>query len=184
MRRGRKRKLDVQRTPSGRRSEALSAQREHIEPIAVRSRMFKLSEEEARDQKAATVVGRLHLLWRRSGDRAGGLTERQYDAAVEYKSQADAYRRALSAPDSLRNASRTGTGTRTDEEHAKWCRAVIAKFEASQRAVADEQRLMVNRGANLFAALDYTVLRDQQFNHLLGDARVALNALAHHYGLA
>ena len=34
----------------------------------------------------------------------------------------------------------------------------------------------------LIAALDYLVLRNEFHKHLIGDLRVALNALGHHYG--
>jgi hypothetical protein len=153
---------------------------ENEEPFAVRARLFKLTADESRDQKAATVVGRLRLMGQRTG---GGIGEPQYQAAVEYKAQSDAYRRALSAPDSLRNASRAGIGAVDEAEHARWCKAVIAKYEASQRIVSHEQCVLANRGMALFAALDHMVLRDQHYDHLVGDLRIALNALAKHYGM-
>lgn len=177
MKAGRKRKPNAARTAGGRISRAHAALNENAAPLAVRQRMFDLTEANARDQKAATFVGRLCLM----GTKTGGIDEGQYEAAIEYKRQRDAYRRALSAPDSLSNASRGGTVERGDEEHAAWCKAVIAKYEGSQRAVMAEQCVLINRGMNLIAALDYLVLRDQQLSHMIGDLRVALNALVRHY---
>lgn len=183
MRRGRKR-LNVPRTPSGQRSRAKTAMTENTEPIATRMRLFGLSEVDARDQKAESVVGRLLMRGRKMGDKASGITEGQYDAAVEYRKQAEAYRRALSAPDSLRSPASGSNVSRSEETHARWCRTVIDKFEASRKAVRGAQCELDNRGRNLFAALDYMVLRNEQHRHMVGDLRVALNALARHYGCA
>src|SRR5690606_32020862 len=164
-----------QRTPKGRISRAKAAMTEHVEPVATRMRLYGLVEEDARDQKAESVVGRLLLRGRRMGDRAGGITDPQYDAAVEYRRQVEAYRRAIAAPDPLRNASRGLVAARSEEEHARWCRAVIAKYEGSRGAVMAAQCELDNRGRALFAALDYLVLRDEYHQHLIGDLRVALN---------
>lgn len=176
---GRQKKHGVARTSKGRISRALSAMQEHAEPIAVRMRMYGLTEPQARDQKASTFVGRLCLM----GVKTGGISEGQYEAAMEYKRQRDAYHRAIAAPDSLANASHGGLGEGTAEEHARWCRAVTAKFQASTKAIQTEQSVLDNRGRNLFAALDYLIIRDQQFSHMIGDLRVALNALVRHYGV-
>lgn len=181
--RGRPRKANVVRTSSGRASRAASAMVENIEPIATRMRLFGLTEMEARDQLAESIVGRLLMRWRKMGDKAGGINNRQYDAAVEYRRQSEAYRRALSAPDSLRNATRGSGLTRDEEEYARWCQAVIAKFDASKRAVMSAQCELDNRGRNLMAALDYLVLRNEYHQHMVGDLRVGLNALSRHYGV-
>lgn len=42
------------------------------------------------------------------------------------------------------------------------------------------RNLQRNRGANV---LDYVVTRDEQMWHMVGDCRLALNALAHHFGI-
>jgi hypothetical protein len=44
-----------------------------------------------------------------------------------------------------------------------------------------EQMLFANRGRNLIAALDYIVSRNEIHWHMVGDCRLALNALAHHF---
>lgn len=156
---------------------------ENADPIAVRMRLFGLTEVDARDQKAESVIGRLLMRSRQMGDKAGGITEGQYEAAAEYRKQCEAYRRALSAPDSLRNTAKGSGIDRDEDDHARWCRNVIAKFEASKRAVMAAQCEIDNRGLTLIAALDYLVLRNEYHQHLVGDVRVALNALARHYGL-
>lgn len=181
-RRGRPRRAGVRRTPGGRISRAAEAMLEHVEPIATRMRLFGLVEADARDQLAGSVVGRLLLRWRRMGDRAGGITDVQYEAAMEYRRQAEAYRRALAAPDALRRATRGASLSMSDDEHARWCRAVIDAYDRAVTAVMTVQCELDNRGRQLLAALDYLVLRDEYHQHLLGDLRVALNALVRHYG--
>lgn len=171
---GRKRKEGAVRTTSGRISRAASAYQENIEPILTRMRQFGLSEKDARDQKASTFVGRLQL--------TRVLSQPQYDAALEFFQLHDRYKRAISAPDGLKVSGGAGGGDET-ESHAAWCRSMIVQFDRAYAAVRDEQNLHENRGANLYAALDYVVLRDQQMWHMVGDCRLALNALAHHFGI-
>lgn len=168
---GRKRKAGL-RTPSGRLSRATGAQSEHHEAIATRIRLFGLTEADARDQKAGTFVGRLQLMRL--------ISQAQYDAAQDFLAIYEHYQRALKSPDALRSPSNKGEAPES-EGYADWCRRAIAHYDAAMKAVAETQNLHVNRGSNLYAALDYVVCRDMQLWHLVGDARLALNALAHHF---
>jgi hypothetical protein len=175
MTKGRKRAVGVKRTASGRRSRAAAAYEENADPIQTRMRLFGLSEADARDQKAATFVGRLQL--------TRVISTVQYDAAVEYLSIIHAARRAIAAPDGLRDSGGTAGDRGDTPEYSAWCDRAKAARNAADAAVMREQCLLRNRGTNLFAALDYVVLRDEVAWHLVGDARLALNALAHHLGL-
>lgn len=179
MKAGRKRKPNVKRTPSGFRSRAVAAYSENVEPIMTRMRIWGLSEPEARDQKAETVIGRLCI----TGQQLGGISEGQYQALVEYRQQVDAYRRAIDAREGFRTASGR-TMTPDEEQHAKWCAIVIGKCEASRSAVMREQCEASNRGHNLMAALDYLVLRNEAHTHMVNALRVAANALARHYRMS
>jgi hypothetical protein len=171
---GRKKIAGVKRTASGRRSRAASAYEENVEPILTRMRMFGLSEADARDQKAATFIGRLQL--------TKVLSQPQYDAAQQFLSVYEAYQRAIKAPAALRSSA--GGGDQGESEsYARWCRGAIDRYDAAIEAVRFDQNLHENRGSNLYAALDYIVARDQQLWHMVGDARLALNALAHHFGI-
>jgi hypothetical protein len=175
-RRGRKRKAGVPRTKSGRISRASEAQAEHRPGIEARMRLFGLSEKDARDQKAATVIGRLCL--------TREISQGQYDAAMAYLDLYDAYKRAIKAPDGLRNGTGAGGDVADTDAYAQWCRTTIARHDAAIRAVQRENAVLRHRGCNLVAALDYMIRRDQFFAHMLGDCRLALNALAQHFGLA
>lgn len=176
-RRGRKPKTGVKRTASGRPSRAASAYNEHQEAIETRQRLFGLSEKDARDQKAATVLGRLYLTGE-LGKKPG--CDAMWDAAQDLLRLRDAYLRAIKAPDALKNATGSGGGVDETERYATWCRQAIARYEACMAAVVAENAIHANRGANLVAAIDYLVFRDANLPHMVGDVRIALNAVAHH----
>lgn len=172
---GRKRKPGIARTASGRPSRAKAAYQENLEPILTRMRIFGLSEADARDQKAGTLIGRLNL--------QKIIDQQQYDAAVEYLRIYEQYKRAIKSPDALRTGSGGGDqGQGADYE--RWCGNAVSKFTAATNAVMAEQSLHANRGTNMFAAIDYILTRDEQMWHMVGDCRLALNALAHHFGIA
>ncbi len=175
MTKGRKKKPGVTRTASGRASRAKDAYQENVEPILIRMQKFGLSESDARDQKAGTFVGRLQL--------GKVINTSQYDAAIRYVEIVDEYRRAIAAPDGTKQAGGPTAGAGETDEYADWCSRAIGKRNAATDAVLVEQCIFVNRGTNLLAALDYLVIRDEEHWHMVGDLRLALNALAHHFGI-
>lgn len=172
--RGRPRKAGIRAT-SGRLSRAADAHQENLDPILTRMRLFGLTEKDARDQKAATFVGRLQLM--------KVISQAQYDAAVAWLALRDSYKRAIGAPDALKSSGGATGGTEETVEHTAWCHRAIRQYDAAMAAVTAEQCLHQNRGGNLYGGLDYVVGRDEQHWHMVGDARLALNALAHHFGL-
>ncbi|WP_323015813.1 hypothetical protein [Devosia sp.] len=177
---GRKRKIGVKRTPSGAISRAKSAYSENADGIALRMKVFGLTEQDARDQKAATYVGRLCLAGRRNN--ADGITDAQYEAALVWREAYENFQRAVKSPDALRTG--VGGGDQGEsEDYARWCKAAIARWKGIEDAVRLEQGYHENRGANMWAALDYLVGRDQQLPHMIGDLRLALNAIGHHMGM-
>lgn len=151
----------------------------------MRMKMFGLSETDARDQKAGTFIGRMNLM-----DKKSLISNAQYDAAVEYIRIYEQYKRAISAPDALKQSGGT-SGAAGSEEYERWCQKSIEAYMGPKRdglggvmgAIRLEQGIHENRGCNLYAALDYLVCRDEQHWHMVGDCRIALNALAHHFGL-
>lgn len=180
MAKGRPRKTNVRRTKSGAISRAKGAYNENAEAIALRMRVFGLSEKEARDQKAATYVGRLCLAGlRKSTD---GISQAQYDAAQAYLEARQNFQKAVKSP----NALATGNGGASGAEgpgYEQWCQRAVVKFEAIKLAIQTEQGFHENRGANMWAAVNYLLERDEQMPHLIGDLRLALNAVGHHLGL-
>ena len=172
---GRPRKIGVKRTKSGRASRA-GAVPANMEAILLRMKMFGLSEADARDQKAGTFIGRLNLT-----DKKALISNAQYEAAVAYLEVYDKYKRAIGAPDALKQSGGSAGGGDNTEDYARWCQGAKAKYDAAIGALRAEQE--IHTGANLYAALDYLVCRDEQHWHMVGDCRIALNALAHHFGL-
>lgn len=176
---GRKPTAGAKRTPSGRLSRAADAYTENIDPILTRMRMFGFTETEARDQKAESYIGRLYL--------TGQLGKKPYsdfmwDASQAYREAYEHYQRAVKSPDALRSSG--GGGDQGESEtYDRWCRSAVARWDSLKRAISNEQCTFVNRGTNLLAALDYIVLRNQEHLHMVGDVRVALNAVAHHLGM-
>ncbi|WP_108459180.1 hypothetical protein [Devosia naphthalenivorans] len=180
MAKGRPRKTGVKRTKSGQISRAASAYNENADAIALRMRVFGLTEKEARDQKAATYVGRLCLAGMRG--TTDGITRDQYDAAMSFREAYENFQRAVKSP----NALATGTGGASGAEgpgYEQWCQNAIRKWDRIQQAVQTEQGYHEHRGSNMWAALDYLVSRDEQHPHMVGDLRLALNAIGHLLGM-
>lgn len=163
-----------------RRKEAFDMQAQEAMALAIdaRQRLFGLSREEARDQRAGTFIGRLCLL----SERGGGITQLQYDALCAWEESARENSMVISGPkdDAAFDLNRVH-GRAGDEDGGQSIR-VRARHRAAELAIMDKQAEL--RGTvNLFAALYECVQRDREHFHLLGDLRVAANALARHYGL-
>jgi len=144
--------------------------------VAAREHLFGVSIGHSRDQKAGSYVGRLCL--------QGSINNAQYDAAMTFLAQKHGYDIAMRTPRQPGaidlNATKGGNG---DYENVALTLRTKAQYEAALKAIMVANCEPSNRGCNLYAALDYTVLRDQVLDHLLSDTRVALNALVRHYGL-
>lgn len=180
MAKGRPRKTNVRRTKSGAISRATSSYNENTDAIELRMRVFGLTEKEARDQKAATYVGRLCLAGIRNS--TDGIRQDQYDAAQAYREAYEGFQKAVKSPNGLASSSGGASGVE-GAGYETWCQRAVAKWEGIQHAVQKEQGFHENRGTNMWAALDYLVGRDQQHPHMVGDLRLALNAIGHHLGM-
>jgi hypothetical protein len=180
MAKGRPRKTNVRRTKSGAMSRAAGAYNENADAIALRMRVFGLTEKEARDQKAATYVGRLCLAgMRKSTD---GISEAQYDAAVAYLEARQNFKRAVKSPDALASGNGGASGLE-GADYENWCKRAVTKWDGIEAAIRTEQGFHENRGANMFAAVYHLLDRDEQLPHMVGDLRLALNAVGHHLGI-
>lgn len=180
MAKGRPRKTNVRRTKSGAISRAAGAYHDNEDGIALRMRVFGLTEKEARDQKAATYVGRLCLAGQRNN--TDGISPPQYDAAVAYMEARQNFKRAVKSPDALATGSGGASGV-DGPGYDEWCQRAVRKWEAIQVAIQTEQGFHENRGANMWAAVNYLLERDEQVPHMIGDLRLALNAVGHHLGI-
>lgn len=169
-RKGRPR-LDGPREPNGRLSRSgIDHGPADVVALEARRRIFGLSGDTAKDQKAGTFIGRLNLLGRESG-----LSNSQYDAAVEYLELRAAYLRAISAPGRVTDGD-VGSGSSRPDEYEQWVRDTVEAYEKCRKAIQEAQN--DNRGANMWAALDLCVIQDQDLPHMIGDLRLLCNALA------
>lgn len=156
--------------------EGLDKEQQDMIAVATeaRQRVFGLPVPISRDQMAGSAVGRYCL--------QGIITRVQYDAAVAYLDDCEAYSRAIGTPGIPRAIDLNATGGQNNHENVSKTRAAIARHDAMVKAVREKQIEIGNMG-NLFGALDTVIRRDVQLEHLVGDLRTALNALAKHYGV-
>ncbi|MFP1634099.1 hypothetical protein ACLB6G_20405 [Zhengella sp. ZM62] len=170
---GRPRMTTAAREPDGRISRSGT---DHGAPDAVaieaRVRHRGLSKAQAKDQRAGTYIGYLAIL-----GRADGLSQDQYEAAMQFKSLRDANLRAIAAPNAELDRHTVGnTFPEISDDYADWCKRTIARYSECRKAIQDAQN--ENRTVNLWAAIDYCIIRDEEMPHMLGALRVACNALA------
>jgi hypothetical protein len=171
--RGRPKKLNVDRTPSGQISRAASAYRENEEPIEVRMRMWGLSEVDARDQKSATVHGRMRLKKQ--------ITEQQYQAGEDMAKLYRSYLKAMSIPNAMEHGAGAGSERGASVEYEAWARGIVARWTGVRAAIREAQQ--VHRSANLWSALDYMNFRNEHHRHMEGDYAVLLHVVTVHFGL-
>ncbi len=143
--------------------------------LTARHRIFGVDPKHSRDQKAGSAVGRYCL--------QGLITQAQYDAAMMFLESHQRNLRAIDAPPQPGAVDLNATRGRpvfleNPDQLRKWRSAHKAAMDAIQ-SKQNEIRLM----GNLYGALYTILIRDVQLEHLLGDLRVALNALVRHYGL-
>lgn len=143
--------------------------------IEARVRVHGVEPRHSRDQMAGSFIGRLCI--------TGDVSRVQYDAAMTWQEDAHNYSIALRSPRQPGAVDLNRTqGTSTDHENVAFVARAKARYEAAARAVQEKQNELRGQGA-LFAALHHVVIRDLELMHMVPDCRVALNALAKHYGL-
>lgn len=129
----------------------------------------------ARDQLGGSVVGRMVMQQE--------LSRVQGDVAAEYLKVIVAYRRAIGAPPlpgAIRLGAVSGRGA-GEPENVEVTHGAVERYDKMMEALAECQSSIANRGRNIYAALDFMVVRDEIHAHMVGDVRVALNALARHF---
>lgn len=189
-RRGPRRKTGIKRQPNGQplrnreedakreamRRDGLDKEQQDTIAVAIeaRQRVFGLPAPISRDQMAGSAVGRYCL--------QGIITRTQYDAAVLYLADCEAYSHAIGTPGIPRAVDLNRIGGKDNHENVTKARAAMVRYDAMVKAVRAKQTEIGNMG-NLFGALDTVIRRDVQLEHLIGDLRIGLNALARHYGV-
>lgn len=185
-RRGRKRTEHVAREPNGRISRslrdpadrvALEARARHLGLVVNNDTKYTELAAAVKDQKLSTFIGYLARLGERR--KADGISKDQEAAAYDYLALYRRYQRAIKSPGALYDSMPfIPDDTEGSEAYSNWCKATVDRFEAAKRALQDKQNY--SRG-NILAAVDYSVIRDEEHWHMLGDLREGLNALAHFF---
>jgi len=181
--RGRKKVVNVEREPNGR----ISRSKEPPSKLALeaRARMMQISIEAAKDQKAGTYLGLLHmayLAWEKSRKSKNpealqpeqSLSTAQYHALLSAKEMHNDYLKAIGAPGAHYDPY-FGDGGDPDA-HARWCAKAKEKWEKVKATVREAQ--FEDRTSNLWAALDYCVIQEQSMPHMILSLKSLGNVLA------
>jgi hypothetical protein len=160
------------------------AERDAIEPgLAARVRIWGVKPSDSRSQMAGSFVGRLCL--------SGEISRAQYDALLAYQDDCVAYRQAIDSPrgsPSAVNLNATHGRSRSPADDEQFVARATERYIGSDkkggvcRAIQDKQ-CEVGMTANLWAALSLCVMEDKDLPHMVGELRVAANALGKHYKL-
>jgi hypothetical protein len=180
---GRKRKQG-KREPNGqlsRKAEHMQERRAVDEEVAMstgkkaRERVHGVAAEHSGTELAGSVIGRLYL--------AGLIEPEQLNAARLLIDTYASYQRAVDSPRPPKAVNIGGTSgaipADVSPENATRARSAWGTITGVIQAANN-----VHRGATIYAACDYIVLRDEEQLHLLPSLRLGLNAIARAYGLA
>ncbi len=139
-----------------------------------RQRVHGVDPKHQRDQMAGSYIGRLCLMRM--------ISPAQYDAAMTWLEDCHNYRRAIAGavgrqPGAIDLNATPGT---SGYENVAKVQLWRKRYKDASKAVQDKQNELRGTVA-LFAALNHIVERDLSLEHMVGDCRTALNALARHY---
>lgn len=165
------------REPNGRLARTVIKD-ENAEPLALRARVFGLTEKDAKDQKAGSFIGRLRLKRQNDRNSPDGLDEEQYEAGLRYLELRNLYHKQIGAEEAIYESGVFSGMEASEEERSRRWASIRDRWHGAIAAVQAKQN--ESRG-NLFAALDYCVVRDAMHVHMIGDLRLALNALADYF---
>lgn len=132
-----------------------------------RVQLFGVKLDEAGTQEAGTVIGRLWL--------SKEISDEQHSALRRYGELAERYFSSIHAPDSLRSKGGGSAMRIPDDESDIETRR---KWNELKREINEAQKYHVG---NLHAALQFIVVRNEFHEHMLGDVRIAANAMVRYY---
>ena len=137
--------------------------------VMARMRIHGLSEADAsRNEAGRPNAGTLHGVMCLRGE----ITRDQWDAAEWYIGKRVAWLRAIEAAE--QHTGTTGGGEVDEGRYADWCAKARETWAIVQSCI---QQAMVDQRAPLAAALDVILNRETHVPELVGDLRLALNAI-------
>lgn len=147
---------------------------------------MNISIADAQSQEAGSWLGILHLAYlawdksRKYNDvqqPSLSLPTGSYHALLSAQQAYNDYLKAISAPGAYYEPI---FGAQGDEEaHANWCNHARKKWKTIQDAIHEAQEQ--DRTSNLWAALDYVVLREMEAPHMIASVRSLGNCLSRHF---
>lgn len=138
--------------------------------IEARKRVFGMTEAQAKDPDAGSVIGRMRM--------EGRLSRDQLDAAQRFIEVTNGWQRSIDSKPH-HNQPRAEVTPDGEQTHEDWCqdkRKAFADMQAALEEVCQETRSQLPR-----KALDMIVLRDIEVPHFDGELRTALNRLHRHF---
>jgi hypothetical protein len=147
--------------------------------------MLGISVLDAKNQLAATFIGRLHMryqAWEKRAPKdvprpAECLSEREYKAATRFLELHNDRLKVIQAEGAQYDKRPTGDADQDAVE--EWAKRVNTEYTDVRKAIQEAQN--VNRGENLWAALDYCLIRDQELTGMVGSLRILCNSLARYW---
>ena len=137
--------------------------------VAARARHTGLPEDVvSRNVAGQPNAGTVHGVMTLRGD----LSREQWDAAEWYIGTRAAWLRSIQARDA--SAGQFPAGEPDEGAYERWCRSIAATWETVQDCLRD---CAVEARSPIQAALDVMLIRQHHLDHMVGDLRLALNAI-------
>lgn len=168
-------KAEGAREPNGRLSRSgIDHDAADSVAISARVRMLGITKDQAMDQKAGSFIGYLNMLGPRDG-----LSEGQYEAAMEYLRLRERMLRAIQSQAAIYDPEARGSGSaEISEAYENWCRTTLEEWKTLKDEIQAEQNYC--RG-NLWAALHLVIIEGQAMHHMIGETRLLCNVFARHF---
>ncbi|WP_336057360.1 hypothetical protein [Nitratireductor sp. CH_MIT9313-5] len=158
--------------------------------------MRQITIEQAMSQDAESYLGTLHLAyinWKDEAKKAAGqgkkfdkcqpehsLSTAQYYALLSCQEAHNDYLKAIGAPGAYYDGHNGSTGD--EGAHKEWVRMAKARWTGEggiRDAIREAQQC--DRSSNLWAALDFAVIRKERVPYLLGSVKALANVLNRHF---
>jgi len=137
--------------------------------LEARARVYGLTPEQAKDQRAGTAIGRLAI--------TGRLTDEQYEGLRRLQDLHADYQSAIAAPGQPKRP-KEAAGTLDDDGHAEWCASVRRRYRDAMNDLTDAEA--VGRKA-LRYAFTMWVLNDTPDERCFAELQMAANVLSTHF---
>jgi hypothetical protein len=179
---GRPRVEGIDREPNGRRRRSTPVDSkealENKSVVLAQRAKLGLNEDEARDQRALTFIGRLNLRYHRDGGKSDplSLSDEQYREAQDMQRSYNAYQRAIgSKPEYQEKPENAGASAGDPLAYERFCTAAVSAWDARRKTVSQHMQEVGSPNGSEFIRL--CVLQDYELPHLVRAGKALLSAL-------